>query len=374
MPLGAWIIVPFDFVKRNHYVRAMIRAKIIGAGGYGGVGITEFLLGHPEVELACLVAKTETGMLMSDLYPHVKGFCDLPILPPDDPAAHEAYDVVFFSTPDGVAMRDARAELEKGAAVIDYSGDFRFQTPQEYAEYAKRIGKNPEHASPDLLAQSVYGLPELHRDELNPSTRLVGNVGCFAIGVTLGLAPAVRHKLVDFKSIIVDAKTAVSGAGKKPSPTFHYPARYDQMNAYRLTGHQHVVEVEREMKKLSGEEIAITFTPQVVPACRGILSCIYGSLHEGMGINDVMDAYRAFHQDNYFVRIYDRNAPIGTQHVRGSNFCNLIVDVDERTGKMRIISHIDNLVKGQAGNALQNMNLLFGLPETMGLDRPGQYP
>jgi len=374
MRRGVWNVVPFDFIPGNHYFRAMIRAKIIGAGGYGGVGITEFLLGHPEVELACLVAKTETGMLMSELYPHLKGYCDLPILPPDDPSAAGPFDVVFFSTPDGVAMRDARAELEKGAKVIDYSGDFRFQTPEQFAEYARRLGKDPEHKSPDLLSQSVYGLPELHRADLNTSTRLVGNVGCFAIGITIGLAPAVRHKLVDFKSIIVDAKTAVSGAGKKPSPTFHYPARYDQMNAYRLTGHQHVVEVEREMKWLSGEDIAITFTPQVVPACRGILSCIYGSLHDGIGIKEVTEAYREFHKDNPFVRLYDRNAPIGTQHVRGSNYCNLIVDVDERTHKLRIISHIDNLVKGQAGNALQNMNLIFGLPEVMGLDRPGQYP
>jgi N-acetyl-gamma-glutamyl-phosphate reductase len=203
---------------------------------------------------------------------------------------------------------------------------------------------------------------------------LVGNPGCFAVGVEIGLAPAIAHALVEFDSIICDCKSAVSGAGKKPNPSFHYPARYDNMNAYRLTGHQHVVEVERELSLLAGRPIAILFTAQVVPACRGILSCLYGTLRPGVNAATALDAYRAFHKENCFVRVYDRSATIGTAHVRGGNFCNLIVDVDERTNKLRVISHIDNLMKGQAGNALQTMNLIFGFPETMGLDRPGQYP
>jgi N-acetyl-gamma-glutamyl-phosphate reductase len=352
----------------------MLKVKIVGAGGYGGVGIAELLVSHPEAKVQTLVAATETGMAMSDLYPHLKGFCDLPILTPDDPRAAEPADVVFFSTPDGVGMAQARAELDKGAKVIDYSGDFRFGTAEEYAEYCRRQGKNPDHKSPDLLPQSVYGVAELRRDQLNKKTKLVGNPGCFAIGVEIGLAPAVKHKLVDFESIICDCKSAVSGAGKKPAPGFHYPARYDNMNAYRLGGHQHVIEVERELRRIAGQDIAITFTTQVVPACRGILSCIYGTLVPGMTIEKVMEAYKDFHKGNVFVRIYDRNANIGTAHVRGSNYCNLVVDVDARTNRLRVISHIDNLMKGQAGNALQNMNLICGFPETMGLDRPGQYP
>ncbi len=352
----------------------MITAKIVGAGGYGGVGITELLLGHPEVKITTLVAAAETGMKMSELYPHLDGFIDLPILKPDDPAAQAPADVVFFSTPDGVGMTNARDELARGAKVIDYSGDFRFQTVEEYTEYARRLGKPTEHKAPDLLAQSVYGVPELRRKQLNPSVKLVGNPGCFAVGVEIGLAPAIAHKLVTFDSIICDCKSAVSGAGKKPNPSFHYPARYDNMNAYRLTGHQHVVEVERELRHIAGEQINILFTTQVVPACRGILSCLYGTLRPGVNAAAALEAYRAFHKGNCFVRIYDRNANLGTAHVRGSNYCNLIVDVDERTNKLRVISHIDNLMKGQAGSALQNMNLIFGFPETMGLDRPGQYP
>lgn len=352
----------------------MIKAKIIGAGGYGGVGITELLMKHPEAGIAVLVDKTDVGRRMSDLYPHLDGFCDMEIVDPEGSKAKEAADVVFFATPDGVAMQAAGAELDQGAKVIDYSGDFRFNNLEDYAEYARRLGRDPEHKSPDLLSESVYGLPELNRERITPQTRLVGNVGCFAIGCLLGLAPAVREKLVAMDSIICDCKTGVSGAGKKPSPGFHYPARYDNMNAYRLTGHQHVMEIEKNLTILSGDEVRVTFTAQVVPACRGILSCLYGNLRDGIGLDAVMDAYRSFHAENPFVRIYDRNSGVGTHHVRGSNYCNLIVDVDERTRRMRIISHIDNLVKGQAGNALQNMNLLFGFPETTGLDHFGQHP
>ncbi len=345
----------------------MKRVKVIGAGGYGGVGIVELLLKHPEVEVRTLVAATETGMKMSELYPHLEGFCD-------HPDASEPADIVFFSTPDGVGMVQARAELEKGAKVIDYSGDFRFRTEADYADYATRIGKDPVHKSPDLLPQSVYGVPEIDRGSVTPEASIVGNPGCFAVGVILGLTPAAAGDLVEDGSIICDCKTAVSGAGKKPNASFHYPARYDNMNAYRLTGHQHVVEVEKALSKTAGKPVAVTFTTQVVPACRGILSSLYGELKPGIDYKAVLEAYRSYHAENRFVRIYDRQAVIGTSQVRGSNFCNLLVDVDERTNKLRVISHIDNLMKGQAGSALQNMNLLCGFPEATGLDRPGQYP
>ena len=353
----------------------MIKAKIIGAGGYGGVGIIELLLSHPEVEISALVAKNDVGMPISTLYPHLAGHCDKPVLSPDAPAAQAPADVVFFSTPDKVCMETVREELDKGAKVIDYSGDFRFNNIDDYTEYATRLGVPTEHKEPDLLKEAVYGLPELHNTDLmNSSTRLVGNVGCFAIGAILGLAPAVKHKLIKLDSIICDCKSGVSGAGKKPKDAFHYPARYDNINAYRLEGHQHVCEIEKQLGVLGGTDLNITFTAQVIPTCRGILACLYGSLSAEMSRNDAVEAYREFHKDNVFVKVFDRSAGIGTQHVRGSNDCYLIVDIDERTQKLRVISHIDNLMKGQAGNALQNMNHLFGLRETAGLDRPGSYP
>ncbi len=352
----------------------MIRAKVIGAGGYGGVGIIELLSSHPEVQLSALVDVTDVGSPISKLYPHLTGFCDQPILDPADTKAQEPVDVVFTATPDGVGMKLAPQILASGAKLVDYSGDFRFNSPESYAEYASRIGRDTQHASPQLLTEAVYGLAELHRGEINAKRRLVGNPGCFAVSCILGLSPAVRSGLVVPDSIICDCKTGVSGAGKKPNATFHYPARYDHMNVYKLAGHQHVCEIERELSLQAGRSVAVTFTAQVVPVCRGIMSCLYGQLTRDVSADEVMRVYHEFYAGSPFVRLFDRSAAIGSMHVRGTNFCNLIVDVDARTRKLRVVSHIDNLMKGQAGSALQNMNLLFGLPENMGLMRPGMYP
>jgi len=350
----------------------MIKAKVIGAGGYGGVGISELLTGHPEAEIGALVDVENVGSALSDLYPHLKGFCDETILSPDQ--VEGEFDVVFMATPDGVGMKLAAGELDAGAKVIDYSGDFRFNTAESYAAYATRIGLTPEHANPALLPESVYGVAELHRADINSDKRIVGNPGCFAVSCILGLSPAAKQKLVNLDSIICDCKTGVSGAGKKPHAVFHFPARYDHMNAYKLAGHQHVCEIERELGLLAGEDLAITFTSQVVPLCRGIMSTLYGTLKEDMSEAEVLEIYQAFYADDPFVRVFNSVAAVGSMQVRGTNYCNLVVSVDERTRRLRIVSYIDNLVKGQAGSALQNMNLLFGLDETTGLDRPGMYP
>lgn len=350
-----------------------IRAKIVGATGYGGVGLIELLLNHPEVEIGALVAKQDVGKRIDEVYPHLTGFCDLDVVDPDDAAATGVFDVVFFATPDGVGMSQAADALNGGAKVIDYSGDFRFNSLEGYQDYARRLGKPEEHQAADLLPDSVYGLPELHRDEIS-SAHLVGNVGCFAVACTLALAPAIQQRWIDPGRVVCDCKTGVSGAGKKPSPVFHFPARQDHMNAYRLSGHQHVCEVERELGGLLGSPVTLTFTAQVVPANRGIMAVAYGLLGEEVDAADAVRQYEAFYADHPFVRVFDRDAVIGTHHVRGTNACFLTVDVDPRTRMLRVISHIDNLMKGQAGNAVQNMNLMFGFPETCGLDRPGQYP
>ncbi len=352
----------------------MIKAKVVGACGYGGVGITELLTTHPEVEINALVNLHNVGSSISDVYPHLKGFCDLTIVGHDDPKAQEPVDVVFMATPDGVGMTLAQNELDKGAKVIDYSGDFRFNTTEAYADYAGRIGKPLEHLAPTLLPKAVYGLPELHRDAINSNTELVGNPGCFAVSCLLGLAPTAKAGLVLPDSIICDCKTGVSGAGKTPSPTFHYPARYENMNAYKLAGHQHVCEVERELGILAGEELKVTFTSQVVPLCRGIMSTLYGTLNNKISEDDIIDIYKEFYGDNSFVRIYSSDTTVGTQQVRGTNYCNVVISVDERTSRLRVVSYIDNLMKGQAGSAMQNMNIILGLPEKTGFDRPGMHP
>lgn len=352
----------------------MIRAKIIGATGYGGVGIIELLLGHPQATIGALVAVENVGMPVSTMYPHLAGVLDMPVVSPDDASAQAAYDVVFMATPDRVGMKLAGAELARGARVVDYSGDFRFNAAEDYADYATRLGLDTTHLASELLPQSVYGIPELHRQEISDRTRVIGNPGCFAVSCILGLAPAVKLGLIDPSSIICDCKTAVSGAGKKPSPAFHYPARQDNMNAYKLAGHQHVCEIERELGKLAGRRLNITFTAQVVPMCRGIMSTLYGTLAPGATQASVLDAYREFYRGEPFVRIVEPASGIGTVHVRGTNRACLMVAVDERAGRFRVVSHIDNLMKGQAGSALQNMNALFGFPETTGLERPGMYP
>lgn len=350
-----------------------IKAVIIGAGGYGGCGAIELLSGHPHVEIVALFDKQDTAKPISDIYPHLRGFCDLPLIDPADPNRPEDVDVVFFSTPDGVGQKEGKHWLNKNVKVIDYSGDFRFNDVETYRGYAARIGKSQEHASPELLPQAVYGLAELHRGEIAKS-RVVGNPGCFAVSCILGLAPALKADIVEDGSIICDSKTGVSGAGKKPTQNFHYPARYDAMNAYKVSGHQHVYEIERELGLVAGREVRITFTPHVVPLCRGILSTIYADLKKGQDAVTALEAYQAFYQGERFVRVFGPGATLTSTDVRGSNFCNISVNADPRTGKLIVVSIIDNLMKGQAGSAVQNMNIMFGLEEGAGLLRPGQYP
>ena len=350
-----------------------IRAKVVGATGYGGLGIIDLLLRHPYAEIGALVAREDAGKRISEVYPHLAGYCDMPILAADDPAAQDNFDVVFFSTPDRVGMADARAELARGARVIDYSGDFRFTTLAAYQDYATRLGKDPNHLSPDLLGTNVYGLPELHRADI-AQARLVGNPGCFATSCILGLAPAMKAHLVAPHSLVCDCKSGVSGAGKKAKPQFHFPERLEQINAYRLSGHQHVCEVERELSLQAGEEARLIFTAQVLPISRGILSTLYGDLTRDVTEADVLEVYRAFYRDSAFVRVLPSTAATGTMSVRGTNRCDIVVLVDPRVRKLRIVSIIDNLMKGQAGQALQNMNVMFGFPENTGLNLPGMYP
>ncbi len=350
-----------------------IKVGIIGAGGYGGCGAIELLYKHPHVEICALIDKQNVGQKISDIYLHLEGFCDLVIQSPDSSELPESLDVVFFATPDGVGQQFASQWLNRGAKVIDYSGDFRFNDLETYLDYASRIGRPREHRSPDLLSQTVYGLPELHREEIKRSS-LVGNPGCFAVSCILGLGPAVKDKLIDPQTIICDSKTGVSGAGKNPNPTFHYPARYDTMNAYKISGHQHVFEIEHELSLLASNQIRITFTPHVVPLCRGILSTIYARLNHGVNLQKIKDSYKAFYAQDKFVRVFGPDKPQVSTAVRGSNFCNISLNIDERTGRLIVISLIDNLVKGQAGSAVQNMNIMFGLDEREGLMHPGMYP
>ena len=352
----------------------MIRARVVGAGGFGGANIIELLTAHPEAEIVSLVDVQGVGQPISDSHTHLKGICDRSVTAPDDATWDDSFDVAFTATPDGVGMALAQGCLGAGAKLIDYSGDFRFNSNEAYAGYAARIGRDPLHSAAALLPRSVYGIAELHRAEI-ASASLVGNPGCFAVSAILGAAPAVRDGLIDPATIICDAKTGVSGAGIKPAQTFHYPLRYENMNAYKIAAHQHNFEIERELSLLGGAELRVTLTTQVVPLCRGIMTTVYGQLCDSsLTTQQLYEAYRAFYAGSVFVRVEPQGAPTSNNDVRGSNMCVLSVNVDPRTGRMIIVSHIDNLMKGQAGSALQNMNVMFGLDENVGLRRPPFYP
>lgn len=346
----------------------MVRVKIVGATGYGGIGLLERLLRHPEAKVVCLTDLLDVGQPISQVYPHLTGFCDLRVQAPGEEVEEEKPDVVFFATPDGVAMQEARRYLEQGIKVIDYSGDFRFRTAQEHDAWYPI-----PHTAPDLLEQAVYGLPELNREAIRQAN-LVANPGCFAVAALLGWTPAVAEGLLDLSSLVCDAKTGVSGAGKKPVATHHFPARNENMNAYRIVGHRHAGEIEQELGRWAGRPLRISFVPQVVPLTRGIMACLYGRLLRSVRAEEVRELYREFYRHSPFVRVREGEECPGVLAVRMSNFCDLTIVVDQRTERLIVISCLDNLVKGQAGNALQNMNLMFGLDERLGLWDFGKYP
>ncbi len=353
----------------------MIRAQIVGATGYGGLGMTELLLRHPEITITSLLAKQDTGRPISDVYPHLRGFCDLVVQDANPDTVGQDADLVIFATPDGVSQEYARGLLAAGLRVIDYSGDFRFRSPEQYARYARRHPsvKGRPHAAPELLAQSVFGVPELYREDI-ATARLVGNPGCFAVAMILALAPAVRAGIIDPSSIICDGKTGISGAGKKPSPTHHFPERNENVTPYRIANHQHEVEVTVTLEELSGEEVNITFVPHLVPITRGIIVTCYATLRQDVSQADVQDLYEDMYRDEPFVRVLPAGVAPGLKGVLGSNLCDLSLVVDEDNGRLVVAASIDNLLKGQAGVALQNINIMFGFPETTGLERLPLYP
>lgn len=351
------------------------RAQIVGATGYGGLGMTEQLIRHPEIEITALLAKTDTGKPISSFFPHLRGFCDRMVEDATDDRIGLDADIVIFSTPDRIAMRNAHALLDRGIAVLDYSGDFRFRDLPSYERYAKRqpsVAGKP-HLCPELLSQSHYGVAELFREEIR-GARLVGNPGCFSIAMELALAPVLKAGAIDPKSIIVDGKTGISGAGKKPSSTFHFPERVENVTPYRIAAHQHGVEAGEALARYSGTTVGLTFVPHLVPISRGIECTCYATLRTDMKQAELQDLYESTYSSEPFVRVLPAGVAPGPKAVHGSNLCDITVFVDEENGRLVAISSIDNLVKGQAGNALQNINLMLGLDETLGLDRVPLYP
>lgn len=353
----------------------MIRAQIVGATGYGGLGMTELLLRHPEITITSLLAKQDVGRPICEVYPHLRRFCDMVVQDANPDSVGANADLVIFATPDGVGQTYARALIAAGIKVIDYSGDFRFRSAEDYARYARRhpsLAGKP-HQAPDLLPESVFGIPELYRPEI-AEARLVGNPGCFAVAMILGLAPAIRAGIIDPTSIVCDGKTGISGAGKKPSATHHFPERNENVTPYRIANHQHEVEVALTLTALAGEPCHITFVPHLVPITRGIEVTSYAALRSAVTPAQVQDLYEELYRDEPFVRVLPLGVAPGIGAVLGSNLCDISLTVDEENGRLVVCASIDNLLKGQAGIALQNINIMHGFPETMGLDRLPLYP
>jgi len=354
----------------------MKKAIIIGATGYGGLGLIEILLKHPAIEIKQLIARRDACAPISNVFPHLKGFCDITVERPENIDFSDV-DIVFFSTPDRVGMTIINDFFDKKIPVVDFSGDFRFNNVEEYSTYARFKGMDEEHLSPHVLEYSVYGLPEIYKERIK-NARIIGNPGCFAISMILGLLPAVEMGIIDSDTIICDGKTGVSGAGKNPGEANYYPARYENVNTYREGRHQHIIEVENIINSQRGRlpkdktELKILFTPQIVPLNRGILTTIYADINEPCKTKRLQDVFRDYYSKSPFVMITDKSP--NTTNVRGTNRCEIRPVVDERTGKLFITSIIDNLVKGQSGNAVQNANIILGLDERTGLDHSSFYP
>lgn len=338
----------------------MVNIGIIGATGYAGVELLRIALRHPDVRIAALSSVSFEGKAISEVYPSLKDICD-DLLADEDTVIAKS-DVVFASLPHGLCEPLARKCVEKGALFIDLGADFRLADEADYHEW---YGLN--YNDPDLHKCSAYCIPELHRDALK-GAKIIGNPGCYPTSIGLALAPALKGGLVDPNSIIIDSKSGVTGAGRGLSQTTHYPDCNEAFSPYKIAAHRHTPEIEQTLSELAGQALNVTFVPHLLPVNRGIVSTIYASLKQPKDLDSVIAFYKDFYEDEPFVRVMEKGETVNLKNVRMSNYCDISVHLDARTNRLILVSAIDNMVKGAAGQAIQNMNLACGLKETSGLD------
>ncbi len=345
---------------------AHMRVAIVNVTGYIGVELARLLLEHPEVNLCCVTGRSLAGKRLSEVFPHLAR-SELVIQPELDTSV----DFVFSAMPHKASAEIVEPLVKQGLRVVDVSADFRLKDPREYETWY-----GAPHPCPQLLASAVYGLPELHRAEI-AQAQLVANPGCYPTGAILALAPAMAAGMAE-GDIIVDSKSGVSGAGRSLTLTTHYAECNESVAAYAVEGHRHMPEIRQECAGLDSNAGDVIFQPHLVPMTRGILSTCYLRLSQDWlqrtsdPVQAVVQAYRDFYADAPFVRVVD--LPPATKHVWGSNYCHVFPRLDSRTGRLLVISCIDNLVKGGAGEAVQNMNLMCGFSETCGLGSLPVYP
>jgi N-acetyl-gamma-glutamyl-phosphate reductase len=346
----------------------MLKIGIYGASGYTGQELFRLLLGHPHAEVAAVTSRRYAGHPVSDIYPVFLGLTDLSFIDasPEDMSA--LADIVFLALPHGISMKVAPIFLKAGKKVIDLSADFRLRNIAVYENWYSR------HTAPESVKEAVYGIPELYGPAV-ASARLVANPGCYPTSVILGLAPLLKAQQWIFDTtIIVDAKSGASGAGREPQVGTLFCEVDEGFKAYKVGQHRHTPEMEQEISILSGHDVRISFTPHLLPLSRGILSTMYAVMQKEVSTAEVIDLYREFYQGKKFVRVYKEGTFPNISSVRGSNYCDIGVIIDRRTKRVIVVSAIDNLVKGAAGQAIQNMNLMCGLSEDTGLTMISLFP
>lgn len=345
----------------------MVRVGIIGASGYTGAELLRLLVNHPGVEITLITSRQYAGRPLAEVFPHLAARCELVCEHPEKIDFAGRADLFFTAVPHQTAMAVVPQLLAAGARVIDLSADFRLHQQATYEKWYQA------HSAPELLGEAVYGLPEVHRSRI-AAARLVANPGCYPTSVILAMAPLLKAGIIDPDSLIIDAKSGTSGAGRAAQQGTLYCEVTDGFKAYKVASHRHTPEIEQELGELAGRELRVSFTPHLVPMSRGMLSTVYAQLANERSQAELENIYRDFYAGEPFVRFPGGDRLPATQYVRGSNYCDLAVRLDQRCGRVIVLSAIDNLVKGAAGQAVQNMNLVCGLPEQEGLGVVPLFP
>ena len=346
----------------------MIKAGIIGATGYAGGELVRILLGHKDVEIAWMASKSYAGQKYSSIYENVYQLIDLDCIADDLPELAKTTDVIFTATPQGYLGSILTEDILKECKVIDLSADYRITDVEVYEQWY-----GIKHGSPELIKQAAYGLPEIHREEIK-GKQLIANPGCYPTCSTLSIYPAVKAGIIDPNTIIIDAKSGTSGAGRGAKTQNLYCEVNENMKAYGVATHRHTPEIEEQLSRAAGEPVMINFTPHLAPLNRGILATSYAKLTAKVTNEEIRQVYEDCYKDEYFVRVLPEGHCPQTRWVEGSNFVDVNFELDTRTGRLIMMGAMDNLVKGAAGQAVQNMNILFDLPENEGLKFVPVFP
>lgn len=358
----------YNYKKHTRGVKVMIKVSVLGATGYTGQELIRMLCRHSQVEIVGLGTQNYAGKPFSEIYPHFYGVVDDLCTNIDDVELIDKADAVFLALPHGLSVPYVEAVIKKGKRVIDLGADFRLKSPAIYADWYKNTGPAPE-----ILAKAVYGLPELYREEIRKAD-VLANPGCYPTTAILGLAPLLENKLIDPGFIVIDSKSGVSGAGRGLVVTSLFSEVDNNFKAYGLPNHRHTPEIEQELSILAESDIKVSFTPHLIPMVRGMLSTIYTIPCANTNMAEIHKAYKEFYCEEPFVRVLPQGVYPNTKWVLGTNYCDIGLSWDERTGRLIVISAIDNLVKGASGQAVQNMNIMFGLNEDLGLNKVAIYP